>query len=355
MAVNSRKTEKKNKDKISLINYFKKSLNSGKRLTIEELQLYVKKRKLDVDPKFVSQIRKKVLSTALFTPVKPAKAFQTLTIPKLGLCSMDFAYYKKEWAWHNKGYVGFLMINSISPKKRWAVPMKSRNTKSFEKSIEEVCLGNIFPAINTILSDRETTIFSKNFQKEMKKKYKIKFQFIQRFNKAWSSEIAIRYTKEQLSISLISKGGKKWIDFLPEVIASHNRKKIAGTSFSPNQINDSNFREFSNQLQDVEDATVYFNTNSIDQRSILSDKWKEQIFQYKIDDKVLVTKYSLKGRKAFSKASVEGTFESAPYYIHEIKLRQSGKDALVRGKCCMLITTFTILKTFKFLFFQYTK
>ena len=335
------KSKKKNdnidRDKKSLIKYFKKNLNSGKKLTNKDLHIYVKKRKLNVDSKFISQIKQNVLPTALFSQVKPVKEFQTVTVAKLGLCSMDFAYYQKEWGWHNKGYIGFLMINSIFPKKRWAVPMKSRNTTAFEKAIEEVCLGNIFPAINTILSDRETTIYSKNFQKEMYKKYKIEFDFLHKYNKAWSSEIAIRYTKHQLSTARISRGGKKWIDLLPEVIASHNRKKVEGTSFSPNEIDDSNFREYTNQLEDVEDATLYFNTNSIDHRSILSTTWKNKIFKFKIGDKVLVTRDSLKGRKAFKKASVEGTFDSTPYYIHRIKLRNSKNKSLIRGKYCLII------------------
>ena len=355
MYANSKKYKALTKDKKSLIRYYTKNQNLGKKLTHNDLMKYVKSRNLDVDTKFVAQIRKKVFATALFTRPKPVNVFQTVTVAKLGLCSMDFAYFKNEWKRHNNGYIGFLMINSVFPKKRCAIPMKSRNTIAFEKAIEEVCLGNVFPAINTILSDRETTIYSKNFQNQMKKKYSIKFNFIQRFNKAWSSEVAIRYTKEQLSIALMSKGGKRWVDILPEIIASHNRKKIDGTDFSPNDINDSNFEKYINQLKKTNDATLFFNTNSIDHRSILSEMWKDQIFEYEINDKVLVTRQSLKGRKVFSKTSVEGTYESTPFYIHGIKLRQTIQDSLVRGKYTIFFLFFFNFFNFFFFFFSVYK
>lgn len=320
-----------NSDKTKLENYFIKKIKEGNILTNYELKRYVKKRKLNLAKSVIANLRDEVLATALYQKPLKIQAFQTVTHDRLGLLSVDFAYYKKEWSSYNSGYVGFLMVNSVIANKWQTIPMKSRNTAEFEKALEEICMTNTFPAVSTILSDRETTIFSKNFQKKMKDRYKVKFHFIHRYNKSWSSELAIRHVKTDLSIALQSTGSKKWINLLPEVVNNHNRKIIEGTTFTPNDVNDNNFFDFINELHDDTDATMNFATNSIDSRSILNKKWLKQIFKFRINEKVLVSRYSLEGRKAFEKTSVEGTFSNTPYYIKSAKLRQTKQKTLVPG------------------------
>ena len=275
---------------------------------------------------------KRVGRTLLYKPPIKIGHYQTITVDRLGLLSIDFAYYRPEWKNYNNNCVGFLMVNSVIALKRWAIPMKSRKEIEFENAIEQVCKGDIFPSVRTILSDRESTIASKKFQKKILDKYGIKFRFIQRYNKAWSSEAAIRFCKRELSMALLSSGSKKWIKVLEEVIKSHNKKKIAGTSFSPNDINSSNFLEYINELHDVEDATMNFSTNSIDSRSILHKNWIKKLFRYQINQKVLASKYSLEGRKVFGKSSVDGTYSDKPFYVKRAKLRQTKDDTLVPGR-----------------------
>ena len=140
-----------------------------------------------------------------------------------------------------------------------------------------------------------------------------------------------------MSIALLSGGGKKWTSILSEVVNTHNRKKIAGTSFSPNQVDASNFLEFINQLHDVKDATMNFSTNSIDSRNILQKNWIKKLFKFRINQKVLASKYSIEGRKVFGKSSVEGTYSKQPYYIARAKLRQTKDDTLVPGRSFNLV------------------
>ena len=325
--------ERRERDEKRVINYFLKNVRKANILTDFDLQQYVKKYKLNVTNKFINNLKRDVHSTALYSRFQPIKAYQTVNIPKLGYLSIDFAYYKKEWSHHNYGCVGFLMVNSVITDKRWGIPMKSRKTASFEKALEEICKGNIFPAVTNILSDRETTIFSPNFQHKMKELYNVKFGFIQRYNKAWSSENAIRHTKNDLSIALTSNGGKNWVNLLSEVIYNHNRQKVRGTSFSPLEIDDGNFFTFLNELHNVDDATMNFSSNSIDSRSIENKIWLSKIFKFRIGQKVLATRYALVGRKAFAKSSVEGTFDPTPFFIKRAKLRQTkDKNLLVQGK-----------------------
>ena len=318
-------------DREKLKKYFIKRLELGNILTEEEIKKYAQKRKLKVGTGYISTLRDKVLPTLLYKQPIKISHYQTITVDRLGLLSIDFAYYKPEWKSYNNNCVGFLMVNSVIALKRWAIPMKSRKEIEFENAIEQVCKGDIFPAVRTILSDRESTVASKKFQEKMLEKYGIKFRFIHRYNKAWASELAIRFTKKDMSIALLSSGGKKWVKILDEVIRSHNRKKVSGTSFSPNDITSSNFLEYVNKLHDVNDATMNFSTNSIDSRNILHKNWIKKLFKYQINEKVLASKYSLEGRKAFGKASVEGTYSDKPFIVKRAKLRQTKDDTLVPG------------------------
>ena len=328
------KEAKIEKDENRVRKYFKKNIDKANVLTEFDLKEYVKKYKLAVSNKFIRNLKRDVFPSALYSQFEPIKEYETISIPRLGYLSMDFAFYKQEWSGYNRGFIGFLMVVSVAPGKRWAIPMKNRKTASFEQALEEVCMGNIFPAVTEILSDRETTIFSSNFQKKMKQLYDIEFGFLQRYSKAFNAENAIRHTKNDLSIALISNGGKNWVDLLPEVLYNHNRQKIPGTSFSPLTIDKTNFYYFLNECLGVEDATMTFNTNSYDSRAFANKQWLRKIFQFKVGEKVLATKYALEGRKAFQKSSVEGTFSPSPYFIKRAQLNNSKKDVLVQGKNC---------------------
>ena len=324
------------KNELVVTKYFLRQLKQNNVPSYQDLHKYIKKRKINFGnfvetQKTLQKIRNNIIDTAVYSRVKPIEAFQTVTKDDLGLISADFGYYKKKFAKINKNYEGFFMAVSVAAQKRCGVLMKSRKTSSFEQAMEEICLGNIFPAVTTIISDRERAIFSDNFQKKMKEKYNINIHFIHRLNKAWSAENSIRWTKQDLTSVCSNKMTDKWIDILPEVIATHNRKKIKHTSYSPNDINDKNFLDFLNQKNKTNDITMLYNTNSISFESIPKGKWREKAFKFDIGDKVLATYKSLKGTKAFFKPSVEGNYSKKPYIIKRGFLRQTKNSELVPG------------------------
>ena len=139
---------KEESGKLALKKYFIKRIDLGDVLTEDDLHKYVRKRKLSVTKRYVNTLRDKVFPTLLYkTPIR-IKLYQTITIDRLGLLSMDYANFHPEWKGYNNGYIGFLMVNSVIADKRWAIPMKSRNTAEFARALEEVCRGNIFPAVS---------------------------------------------------------------------------------------------------------------------------------------------------------------------------------------------------------------
>ena len=89
-------SEKIQKDKNQLRNYFIKNIRLGDVLSKIDLKKYVKKNKLNVGDKFIANLKKNVLATALHMPLKPITKYQTMTIPKLGMLSIDFAFFKKK-------------------------------------------------------------------------------------------------------------------------------------------------------------------------------------------------------------------------------------------------------------------
>lgn len=324
-----------NPDEVKLKNYFIRKLKTGTILSNNDLRKYVKNRKLKVSLNYIREIRDNVIPTLLYKRPASIKVYQTITVDRLGLLSMDFANYRNEWKRFNSGYIGFLMVNSVIANKWHAIPMKTHDTSEFERALAEICKGGIFPVVSVILSDRETAITSRNFREKMYKKYGIKFQFIHRLNKAWSSESAIYHVKRGLSMALrseVTSGGKNWIKLLPEVINSHNRQKIEGTNFTPNDINSKNFFEFINELHDTKDRTMHFSTTSIDSRSIKNKQWIKKLFKFRLGEKVFASKYSLEGRKIFGKQSIQGTYSDIPFLIKRAKLRETKDKTLVPGR-----------------------
>ena len=314
------------KDELKVVNYYIKQLKSDNVPSYQDLKKYLKKRRINFGNKkatneTLQKIKRNVKESVVYSNLKRIKFHQTVTIDNLGLLSADFAYYYPELKSYNKNNVGFLMVVSVNANKRWAVPMKSRTTQSFESALEEICLGNIFPAVNTVISDRESAVFSKSFQARMKEKYNINFQFMYRMNKAWSAENAIRYTKQDLTIVRNSKMTKNWIDVLQSVIAVHNRKKIGNTEYSPNDINDSNFFDFLSKYNNVKDITLDYNTNSISFKSIPKGDWRKKTLIIDVGDKVLASFKSMEGTKIMQKPSVDGTYSKQPFYVTDGFLR----------------------------------
>ena len=163
-------------NEIKIFKYFQKKIKNNNYVpTYDELYQYIKLNKINLGDykktaKSLQNVRNNIFEVAVFSTLTPVKYHQTITIPKIGLLAVDFGFFKKDDKWYNKNNIGFLMVVGVNTHKYWAVPMKSRKMDEFEKALKEICLGNIFPVITNVLSDRESAIFSKKFQAEMKKK-----------------------------------------------------------------------------------------------------------------------------------------------------------------------------------------
>lgn len=346
-------------DELKVVDYFNKQVRSDNVPSYQDLEKYIKRRQINFGSKTDTQktlrkIKNNILEPAAFSNRKRVKHHQSVTPFNLGLLSADFGYYKPRLKSYNNRNIGFLMVVSVNAHKRWAVPMKSRKMEAFEDALEEVCLGDVFPAVNTVISDRETAVFSEKFQKKMKKKHNINFEFMYRHNKSWEAENALRYVKEDLTIILNSKNNaKRWVDILPSVIATHNRMKLGDTNYTPNDINDKNFQKFLSDYYGVKDITTLFNSSSISmKRKTIPEKWRKKTLKIDVGDKVLVSFRALEGTKIMEKSSVEGTFSRNAYYVSNVFLRNTkNKKDLVPGIYFIFAITLTFYIVYIILFF----
>lgn len=311
---------------------FRSQLSKGEFMTNADLEKYARSRKVQATPKQLKKVRRELLASALFTPrrQRPVAYMSTPQIPKLGLVAIDFAYYQKAHARANDGFVGFLVGVQLVTGRRHCVPFKDRGTESFERAMEQFLEGNVFPAVTTILSDRETAVWSSNFRKKMKEKYGLRFYFLQRFSKSAHAERAIRDMKEKLSASLLAKGGHRWIDLLEPVQRQYNRQKVEGTHFRRTEVDDGNFGEFISEKAKVEDASMLHNTASTDIRAFDSDEWKRLLFRFRIGQTVLLSKRAFP--KTFEKPSEGGGYYKEPFKIVRAALRtMRGGNVLIPG------------------------
>lgn len=134
------------------------------------------------------------------------------------------------------------------------------------------------------------------------------------------------------------------MDFLGPLVASHNSSPAFDTSFSRDEVKDSNFfdyldERFSPILGEPEskfDITTTFNSASIDSRSLPPDSAR-RVLTFLPGDSVLVSRKSLKvdeeGKpRAFVKPSVIGNFSRQTYTVVSSKLRPTAKGELVPGQ-----------------------
>lgn len=312
---------------------FRSQLAKGEYMTNAELKKYARSRNVLASDKQLKKVRREWLASALFTPRRrrPVAYMSTPQIPRLGLVAIDFAYYKKDKAKDNDGFVGFLVGVQLVTGRRHCVPFKDRGTESFERAMEQFLQGNVFPAVTTVLSDRETAVWSVNFRKRMKEKYGLRFYFLQRFSKSAHAERAIRDIKEKLSASLLAKGGNRWLELLQSVQSQYNRQKVEGTKFRRIDVSDDNFAEFISEKRRVEDASMLHNTASTDIRAFDSEEWKSLLFRFRIGQKVLLSKRAFP--KTFEKPSEAGGFYPEPFKISGAALKtMRGGNVLIPGK-----------------------
>ena len=72
------------KDEKRVRNYFKKKIDEANVLTDLDLKKYVKKYKLSVSNRFIKNLKKDVLPSALYSQFVPIDDYETINVPRLG-------------------------------------------------------------------------------------------------------------------------------------------------------------------------------------------------------------------------------------------------------------------------------
>jgi hypothetical protein len=321
----------------SVLDRFKSELSQGRLLTYKELADFARDNQLTVSAKYLRHLRQKVLATAVHKPLKRPAHWMTIQHPQLGLFSSDYAEYQKKWKRWNGGNVGFIvLVNNATG--LWSIkPVKGKDGRTYRAAIKAFARESDLVSLHTILTDREPAIWKspESFQADMKREYGIDFQFLRRWHKAFAAERAVRDIKYKLSMSLLERGGQKWVGLLPEIERRHNAELVPGTEFRRNQINDSNWMKFLDQLYESKDATLMFNSRSVDYQSIASTRWKRLLFRFAPGQKVLASRSGVHQKGQFDKNTVLGTYAKKPVYeIAQAKLASTKDGDYVPGNVC---------------------
>lgn len=336
------KLTKQRRQQIQVIErWFAKQISKGRDVSVEEIRKYAKNRKfLDLasDEEAMKQIRRSNLPSWRFSRGGARKnrsqEWQTVTLPRLGIISMDLAFFEDSLKRHNAGFEGALVCCDIMTNRRAAIPVKNKSMNTFEDAVEILVKGNLFPEISTLLSDREAAVASAKFRKKIKDDYLIDIFFLRRHSKSYSAEQSIGWLKREISIVLEQTNSLRWIDVVDTIIARWNREKIPGTDFARDEVDESNFLEFMDQLYNLKDSSLSFNSRSIDYKTFLDADWRRELFGgFVVGQRIHVLQKSLLSEKArtFYKTSRKGYFSSKVHVIVAAKLRSTKKNKLIPG------------------------
>ena len=131
--------------------------------------------------------------------------------------------------------------------------------------------------------------------------------------------------KRHLSIACLYNHTTRWIDFLPKICDNFNSTLYPHTSFKRNTITRENYLQFLSQLHHVGDASLLFNTYTMNN---FSPEMAKDIYRYAIGQRVLIRRKILSMepkeiKSLFAKASVTGTFNPRVFIISERYLKHT--------------------------------
>ena len=260
---------------------------------------------------------------------------------RYGIVFIDLAFYKTEWKRHNGNNVGFVVGVEASTLQLSAVPVRSKKRDEWQRAVETIAEKSAISNVRCFVSDLEPAITSRNFRKEMRDKKGIVFHFLHKKSKSYLAECYIRWIKSALSKvceerKSVNGSYKKWVEVLPQVVASFNQRKVRGTNYVRKDIDRDNYYDFLSKVFKVKDATLLLNAPTIKADKIFSKKWSNRFFRFKLGERVLVSKRAsglYNEDSAFPKPSVHGAFLKGVYVITERLLKKNlDWSMLVPGK-----------------------
>lgn len=268
-----------------------------------------------------------------------AREFATVPLPILGLVFIDLAFFKPRWSGHNGGHAAFLVAVEASTQQLAAFPMKGKTTDDWRKAVLQVLDESVIPSVKTFVCDREPAVFSKHFRTRLDRERGVDIKFLTRRHKSYRAESMIRWVKVALSKTVnqrLENGDphyRRWTDTLPTVVKSFNRRPAHGTSFRRSDIRVSNYKAYLNELFQTKDASLLFNTGNLNADRLFSAKWLARLFKFDVGDEVLVHRSATRQHgEAFSKPSVEGSFQPQPARVQSRWLKRSLNQFMVPGK-----------------------
>lgn len=254
---------------------------------------------------------------------------------------VDLAFYRTEWKGYNNNMVGFVIGVEASTQQLAAVPVRSKKSSEWQRALLAIADESVIDGVRSVVSDQEPAIVSRNFRAEMMKKRGVRFFFLYRKEKSYLAEAMIRWLKTSLSKvseERKSSGGnhKRWIDVVPNVVASFNARKARNTKYMRKDIDRNNYFEFLSKVFKVADATLLLNSPTIDAKDLFSKKWTNRFFSYSMGERVLVSKRAsglYKADQKFPKPSVHGSYLDDVFQVCRRVLKKNRDNTiLVPGK-----------------------
>ena len=269
---------------------------------------------------------------------KPGE-FATIPIPTLGVVFIDLAFIYPQWKAYNGGYAAFLVAVEASTQQLAAFAMKGKTTDDWRKAVLQVLDESVIPSVKTFVCDREPAVFSKHFRTRLRNERGGDITFLTRRHKSYRAESMIRWVKVALARTVAQRKAagdpdyRVWVDALPTVVKSFNRRKAHDTSFRRADIHVSNYKDYINELFQTSDASLLFNSGSLNADRLFSAKWLQRLFKFDVGDEVLVHRNATRQHgEAFAKPSVRGSFLPDPAKVAARWLKRTLKQFLVPGE-----------------------
>jgi hypothetical protein len=299
-------------------------------LTTEDLKKFCRRKGIACGYEDIRKLRYKYKQTARFAKYKTPGKYMGSSVDKLGNIMIDLAEYKKNLRAFNQQNQYFLVGVDCLSQKLSCIPMTHKTQEKWEEAILSM-MRNDFPYVTTIITDRDTAISGKAFQRSMKERYGINWIHLRTRSKAFKAERMIRFLKTRLSTALAfnEKGDNDWLQHLPGILEDYNERFINGTTIRRRDASKKNYLEILAQKMGgggVADPEAYFNVSVLGN---FTPEMSDRIFKYKVGDRVMLATYvdysNKPARGAFEKKSVTGSFGKKVYSVRRQLLKSNAK------------------------------
>lgn len=260
---------------------------------------------------------------------------------------VDLAFYRTKWKSFNNNKIGFVIGVEASTQQLAAVAVKSKKKEEWHRALITISDESVIDGVRSMVSDQEPAIVSRSFRREMMQKRGVGFHFLYRKEKSYLAEAMIRWVKTGLSKVSEERRARgeehrRWVDVLPNLVASFNARKARGTDYSRKDIDRSNYFDFLSKVFKVPDATMLMNSPTLDAEHLFSKKWTNRFFRYNVGERVLVSKRAsgfYKADQTFPKPSVHGSYLDKVYKVRRRILKKNRDNTImVPGKKLSLKT-----------------